>query len=171
MKIAPALIPALRNLVTLVHNKVFGIRTKNYVSSIKFRIVFVSPFFELEVDAGGGWHTVHSQDGVEVGNEQILMYPILRFKSFEDGLNYATNVLGLTEMKSKTFGIYMQPPASYEGDATPRLLYPQYVVDGKPVSRKEVAVDQPNDKLLAFTVYEGGKKPAVWQQRNIQAAA
>lgn len=119
---------------------------------LKFRIVFVSPFFELEVDAGNGWHTVHSQVG-QVLQDSITIYPILRFTSFADGIEYATG-LGLTNMNSKSmFGMYRQPPASYEKEAAPRIMQPQYIVDGKSV--KPSQVQEPAHQVPAFTVFNG----------------
>ena len=131
----------------------FKARTRQYKCGIKFRVVFVSPFFELEVDAGNGWNTVHSQEGQSIGEENgALIYPILRFKSFEDGVKYATGNLGLENMSTKTLGFITSPPASYEKDSQPRIMHPQYIVDGKPIQPQNV--QEPAKRLPAFTVYE-----------------
>lgn len=129
-----------------------------YNCDLKFRIVFVSPFFELEVDAGNGWHTVHSQEG-QLLQDNITIYPILRFTSFDDAVKYATESLGLTNMNSKSvFGLYRSPPASYEKDAQPRIMQPQYIVDGKAV--KQTQVQEPAHQVAAFTVFNNDQAQA-----------
>lgn len=128
---------------------------KAYQCHLKFRVVFVSPFFELEVDAGNGWQTVHSQEGEKVGNDSSVIYPLLRFKSFDDAVTYATDTLGLTQMKPRScFGLYMAPPASFGREVQPRLMRPQYIIDGKPV--KPSQVQEPAQQVPAFTVFPGG---------------
>jgi hypothetical protein len=130
-----------------------------YQCNLKFRVVFVSPFFELEVDAGNGWHTVHSQDGEPISDDDhTLMYPILRFKSFQEAVDYATETLGLVHMKPKMLGLYTAPPASYEKDVQPRLIHPHYFVEGKAV-KQPPAQERPH-KVPAFKVYDGDKQKA-----------
>lgn len=151
-----SLIQKILNLKTNLNATSTGKATA--ICSLKFRIVFVSPFFELEVDAGNGWHTVHSQEGVEVGNDKTIMYQILRFKSFDDAFLYATDSLGFSVhyMKPKSlFGLYMLPPASYEKETLPRLMHPQYIVDGKSIPPSQV--QEPAHKIASFTVFPGGE--------------
>ena len=98
---------------------------------LPFRVMFQSPFFELEVDAGNGWCTVHSQTPNKL-EDGTLVYPLLRFSSFDDATDYATKTLKLTNMKERScMGLYLAPPASYSQDAKPRIIQQSNVVEGR----------------------------------------
>lgn len=121
------------------------------VCVIPFRVVFVSPFFELEVDPGNGWHIVHSQIPQVISDGAATVFPVLRFNSFGDAFDYATKKLGMTNMRERSyFGLYKSPPASYEKDAKPRIVETQYVSEGRTLTAQQV----PNaHKVEPFTVY------------------
>lgn len=90
--------------------------SKNEVTSnIKFRVMFVSPYFELEVKCNNqNWQLVHSQEGIPSETvSSITTYPIIRFTSFQSALNYAKETLGLTNYYKGSFlGLFDAPQAS-----------------------------------------------------------
>lgn len=105
---------------------------------LPFRVMFQSPFFELEVDAGNGWRTVHAQEANKL-EDGTLVYPLLRFASFDDAVDYATKTLKLTNMKERScMGLYLAPPASYQQDAKPRIIQQQNIVEGRITAPSQV---------------------------------
>lgn len=134
---------------------------------IPFRVVFVSPFFELEVDPGNGWKTVHSQAGSKL-EDGTMVYPLLRFASFDDATAYATKNLGLTLMRERScFGLYMSPPASYEKESKPRIIKQENVVEGALTQKAHVP-----EAVPAFILHTPAPAPApkVWAAREAAAA-
>ncbi len=107
---------------------------------IPFRIVFVSPFFELEVKScNGNWQTVHSQVGVPHGtNPGYTLYPMLRFTGYDQALQYAKATLGLTTPSAGFFNFwpFYTPPASYmKGRDEPVVAIPAHAI-----SQRDTAV-------------------------------
>lgn len=132
---------------------------------LPFRVVFVSPFFELEVDAGNGWHTVHSQEANKL-EDGTLVYPLLRFGSFDAAITYATKNLGLTYMRERSaLGLYMAPPASYEKEAKPRIIKQENVVEGALTNRSHVP-----EAVPSFVLHSAAPAPKVWGARDAVAA-
>lgn len=92
--------------------------------SISYRIMFVSPFFELEVSNGyHEWQPVRAQQQVrvpsrsevnEVSTEMSIVYPLLRFTSFATAEAYARDHLGLTKGPSWWSRYFGSAPASKE---------------------------------------------------------
>lgn len=74
-------------------------------SGISYRIVFVSPFFELEVRNGHqNWQPVRSQEPLRLGEswmhgQRATKHPLLHFVSHSDAANYARDTLGLAETR------------------------------------------------------------------------
>lgn len=102
-------------------------KTKPAISSdsrsISFRIMFVSPFFELEVSNGyHEWQPVRSQQQVRVptgedpavSTEMSIVYPLLRFTSFAAAEAYARDHLGLVKGASWWSRYFGSAPASKE---------------------------------------------------------
>jgi hypothetical protein len=128
---------------------------------IPFRVVFVSPFFELEVDPGNGWHTVHSQDASKL-EDGSLVYPLLRFASFDDATDYATKNLRLTLMRERSmFGLFLAPPASYEKEAKPRIIKQENVVEGALTQKAHVP-----EAVPSFVLHAAAPAPKVWGARE-----
>lgn len=149
------------NAITSTIQNLFNTKSssKKYECNIKFRIVFISPFFELEVKNGRGWNTVHSQEGAPISEDDPTMqYPILRFTSYKDAVKYATEHMGLTQMAGKAFGVYETPPASYENDTKPRIIDAHVMVDGKSVAPNKVQA--PAKRLPSFTVFRSETQAA-----------
>ncbi|MET0980250.1 MAG: hypothetical protein ABWX90_03280 [Candidatus Saccharimonadales bacterium] len=143
-------------------------KNKNAASTphhIPFRVMFVSPFFELEVDAGNGWNTVHSQDANKL-EDGSLVYPLLRFSSFSDATDYAIKTLGLTKMRERSaFGLYMAPPASYEKESKPRVIQQQNIVEGRTVGQAQIP-----EAVPSFVLHTPAPSAKVWAPREAVAA-
>lgn len=141
------------NLVSIfksLQDRIFN-RSKHYEPNMVFRIMFVSPFFELEIDTGDGWSTVHSQTPEHADEDGTQIFPVLRFPSFPAALEYATQTLGITRMKPYVMGVYCKPTASYEKGAEPIVMKPQHIVGDQVVPKERVQA--PVKRVLGFTVY------------------
>lgn len=134
----------LANLI----NRISGNKEKASSNYLPFRVMFRSPFFELEIDSGNGWQTAHSQDAEKL-EDGTLVYQVLRFRSFSEAETYAKDTLGLSVLKPKSlFGFYIAPTASYEKDTT-MIAQPEHgVVEGG----KVVRADQQEDMKRAQKV-------------------
>ncbi len=98
-------------------------------SEIVYRIVFVSPFFELEVACcSGKWQTVHAQTGASYnGDPHTILYPMLRFKSYDDARDYAQDNLRLTSLHRPWYSrFWASPPASFMSDRISKVQGPQF---------------------------------------------
>lgn len=137
---------AIRNL--------FSRKVQVKSSYLTYRVMFQSPFFEVEVDSGGGWQTVHSQEP-EVLLDGTQIYQLLRFTSFNDATKYAEEVLHLRQLKARSFfGIYMAPTASYETRANMLIQPKRGVLNGLQVPDTEHAQMKGADKVIPFRVYK-----------------
>lgn len=97
-------------------------------SGIRYRIVFLSPFFELEVSSGSGdWQTVHAQEGVMHDSDpHTMLYPMLRFPSYDEAAVYAKELLKLSSVYNPWFlHYYSAPPASFMSHR-PRLSQSEF---------------------------------------------
>ncbi len=100
-------------------------RTGADSDSITFRIIFVSPFFELEVRNGGQkWQSVRSQKLVITdGGENTLQqayYPMMHFPSHKAAELYATETLGLTQRAHRWWHVFARNAAPASSDAQQR---------------------------------------------------
>jgi hypothetical protein len=122
----------------------------NYLT---YRVMFQSPFFEVEVDSGGGWQTVHSQQP-EILQDGTAVYQLLRFTSFDDATKYAEETLHLRQLKPRSFfGMYLAPTASYEQRVSMLVQPRRGVLNGVQVSEKEHGALAAADKVMPFRVH------------------
>lgn len=97
-------------------------RAGDSANGIIFRIIFVSPFFELEVKNGmQKWQSVRSQQLVvnpaTENTQQSAYYPMLHFPSYNKAEAYATEKLGLHQRSTWWSRMWGAPPASSEHSA------------------------------------------------------
>jgi hypothetical protein len=122
---------------------------------LPFRVMFRSPFFELEVDSGNGWQTVHSQEP-ETLSDGTIVYQVLRFRSFNMAESYAKDTLGLSLLKPNSlFGMYRSPTASFEKNTT-MIVQPKHgVVNGEIVAREQVDKLEKAERVIPVRVFGG----------------
>ncbi len=94
-------------------------RASDGATGITFRIIFVSPFFELEVRNGfQKWQSVRSQQLIvneaTENTQQSAYYPMLHFPSYNKAESYAVETLGLHQRTTWWTRLWAAPPASSE---------------------------------------------------------
>lgn len=141
-------------------NRITRNNTKQNSHYLPYRVMFRSPFFELEVDSGNGWQTVHSQEEEKL-TDGTLVYQVLRFKSFSAAETYATQTLGLSALKPNSlFGLYRSPTASMEKNTTMIVQPAHGVKNGMIVPREEHDQYDHSEKVIPIRVFQEQKAAA-----------
>lgn len=140
--------------------KLFANKAELKSKYITYRVMYQSPFFELEVDSGNGWQTVHSQEP-EVLLDGTQIFQVLRFTSFDHATEYAEKILHLKKLKAKSlFGMYIAPTASYERRTTMIVQQRSDVVYKNPKG-EIVPTDAKESKIIPFKIHKPRDEKAV----------
>lgn len=154
-------------------------------ASIRFRTVFVSPFFELEVRSkGSNWQTVCSQEktvtvSVKAADAlhpaDVESYPILKFRSLQDAAYYAHYRLGIKNMAtgSSLFGLVATPPASVmytrRGGTVTSVVYDN--IDNSLITQIRDLTDaaEVETKAKALKPVNDGVRAKVWHDMDLSS--
>jgi len=120
-------------------------RASDKAAGITFRILFVSPFFELEVRNGmQKWQSVRSQvlivNPATENTQQSAYYPMLHFRSYTKAEEYAIETLGLHQRTTWWSLLWAAPPASFE-HTTPRYDF----AAGEPQGQVQATLEDVRD--------------------------